>query len=178
MKVSASITLNLGVVKFTLTQDELDLLRGRFSRSVLYKGPCMILNRDTGLALDAGPSTKTGDHNVLWTPHAGPWQQWRLHGAGGGEVEIVSEPTGLRLTTMAAPHDWGEVWLDHKLKSDWSVRWRLKTTDDGVAFVIQNAASRYALDAGEKAENGRDPHVWSTHWAPWQQWIIVRLPLT
>lgn len=110
--------------------------------------------------------------------HVGPWQQWRLRGTGGGEVEILSEHSGLRLTTMATPHDWADVWLDRKQRSDWSARWRLKAPDDGVVFLIQNTASSYALDAGEKAGNGRDPHVWSSHWAPWQQWIIMRLPPT
>jgi len=42
----------------------------------------------------------------------------------------------------------GEVWLDHKIANDWSTRWRLKSTDDGVAFLIKNATSGYALDAG------------------------------
>jgi hypothetical protein len=178
MPVSASVTLNLGVIKLTLTQDELASLKKRFTRSPLYKGPCMILNRDTGLALDAGPDAKTGDHNVLWQSHAGPWQQWRLRGVGGGEIEILSESSGLRLTTMATGYDWGEVWLHRNQANDWSTRWRLKSTDDGVAFLIQNSASGYALDAGQNAENGRDPHVWQPHWAGWQQWIIVRLPLT
>ncbi|WP_322762622.1 RICIN domain-containing protein [Frankia sp. Cr2] len=91
----------------------------------------MIINRDSGLALDAHPDAKVGDHTCLWQSHAAPWQQWRL-----------------------------------------------KNTDDGVAFIIENAASGYALDAGQDAENERDPHLWPTHWASWQQWIIVRLPLT
>jgi hypothetical protein len=105
--VSASVTLSLGVVRVTFTQDELTSLRKRFNRSPLYKGPCLILSRDSGLALDAGANAKSGDHNVLWTPHAGPWQQWRLRGVAGGEVEILSESSGLRLTTMATPQDWG-----------------------------------------------------------------------
>lgn len=86
----------------------------------------MILSRDTGLALDAGPNTKVGHHNVLWKPHAAPWQQWRFHGVGGGEVEILSESSGLRLTAMAKRQDWGQAWLDHKLANNWSARWRLK----------------------------------------------------
>jgi hypothetical protein len=176
--VSASVTLNLGVIKFSLTHDELRSLRGRFNRGPIYKGPCMIVNRDTGLALDAGPETKPGDHNLLWTAHAGPWQQWRLRGVGGGQVEIVSEASRLRLTTMAETDDWGDVWLDDKVASDWSSRWRLKNTDDGAAFLIENATSGHALDAGREAEIRRVPHMWSSHGAPWQQWIIVRLPLT
>jgi hypothetical protein len=176
--VSASVTLSLGVIKLTLTQDEFASLRKRFNRSPLYKGPCMILSRDTGLALDAGPHTKAGHHNVLWKPHAGPWQQWRLHGVGGGEVEILSESSGFRLTAMAKRQDWGGVWLDSKLANDWSTRWRLKSTDDGVAFLIQNAASGYALDAGQKPEDPPRPHMWRPNWSAWQQWIVVRLPLT
>jgi hypothetical protein len=177
MAASAQITLNLGVVKLTYTQDELTSLRGRFSRGPLYKGPCMILSRATGLALDCGPDGHSGKHNVLWTPHAGPWQQWRLRGIGAGQLEIVSEHTNLRLTTMAKGYDWGETWCDRKLHSDWSTKWRLKTSDDGVAFVIENASSGFALDAGRDATNGRDPHVSETNWDPWQQWIILRLPL-
>jgi hypothetical protein len=65
------------------------------------------------------------------------------------------------------------------LHHDWSNRWRLKTTDDAAAILIENAASGFALDAGEYAskDNSRDPHLGAPHWAPWQQWIIVRVAL-
>jgi hypothetical protein len=177
MAVEASITLNLGIVQFKVTQKELSSLHARFNRNPLYKGPCLILNRDTGLALDSGPNTKTGAHNVLWTPHGAPWQQWRFRSTGGGYVEILKEGTDLRLTAMAEPYDRGEVWLERKNEDEWSTRWRLKNTDDGAAFLIQNS-SGHALDAGENASNGRDPHLWSSHWAPWQQWMVLRLPLS
>jgi hypothetical protein len=45
------------------------------------------------------------------------------------------------------------------------------------AFLIQHSAATYALDTGEHAENMAEPHLWSSHWAPWQQWIICALPL-
>jgi hypothetical protein len=170
-------TIHVGLASITIRHEEIVALRKRFDRNPIYWGPCMILNRETGLALDAGPDGKVGDHNVLWSAHAGPWQQWRLRQVGD-EVEIVSESNGLWLTTMATGYDWGEVWLHNKLSHDWSRHWRLKASEDRVAFVIENAASGFALDAGAKAENGRDPHLWRTHWAPWQQWMIVRLPLT
>lgn len=170
-------TINAGLFSIKIRHEEIVALKRRFDRNPIYGGPCMILSRDTGLALDAGPDDKVGGHNVLWSAHAGPWQQWRLRQVGD-EVEIVSESSGLRLTTMARGSEWGEVWLHNKLNHDWSRRWRLKPTDDRVAFLIENAASGFALDAGEQAENGRDPHLWHAHWPPWQQWIIVRLPLT
>jgi hypothetical protein len=170
-------SIHIGLASITIRHEEIVSLKRRFNRNPIYQGPCMILNRDTGLALDAGPDGKVGSHNVLWSAHAAPWQQWRLRRAGD-EVAIVSESNGLWFTTMATGYDWGEVWLHNKLSHDWSKRWRLKVSDDRVAFVIENAASGFALDAGAEAENGRDPHLWPTHWAAWQQWIIVRLPLT
>jgi hypothetical protein len=177
--VRATVTLNLGIVKLELTQDQLKSLSDRSNRNSLYRGPCLILSRDTGLALDAGQDAKSGSHTGLWAPHAAPWQQWRLRGVGGGQIEIVSESCQRRLTTMATGYDWGEIWLDRKERPDWSSRWRLRATKDGAAFLIENARSGFALDAGEKATNGRDPHVWGeSHWAPWQQWIVVRLPLS
>ena len=123
--VKAVWTLNLGIVKLELTQADIAALRMRSNRSPLYKGPCLILNRDTGLALDAGPTAKAGDHTCLWAAHAAPWQQWRLRGVGGGQVEIVSESCQRRLTTMSAGFEWGETWLDRKDRKDWSSRWRL-----------------------------------------------------
>jgi Ricin-type beta-trefoil lectin domain-like len=86
----------------------------------------------------------------------------------------------LWLTTMATGTKWGETWLDNRVHHDWSRRWRLRSTEDRAAFVIENASSGFALDAGAEPdkENKHDPHVWPTNREPWQQWIIVRLPFT
>jgi hypothetical protein len=120
--VSASVTLNLGALKLTLTHDELRSTRKVQSQS-LFRGPRY-------------------------------------------------------LTTMAQAHDWCDVWLDDKRANDWSRRWRLKGTDDGVAFLIENATSKACSGRWMGAWKGDDPHMWSSHWAMWQLWIILRLPLT
>lgn len=173
------VTINLGLGSITIRHEEIVALKKRFTRNPIYGGPCLILNRDTGLALDAGPDSGVGAHNTLWTAHAAPWQQWRLQ-SFGNEVEIVSESNGLWLTTMARGSKWGEVWLHNKLSHDWSRRWKIKATEDRAAFAIENAASGFALDAGyevlKKEQKDRDPHVWESNGDPWQQWMIVRLP--
>jgi hypothetical protein len=163
----------------SLTAEELASLADRFRRDPMYGGPCLILNRHSGLALDAKPDAPVGGHTTLWSAHAAPWQQWRIRKSGQGNVEIISEPSALRLTTMRTAADWGEVWLHDKPRPGWSTEWRLTPSDDRVAFVIENAASTHALDPGHVAEDhhGVDPYVWSTHYEPWQQWMIVRLPL-
>jgi Ricin-type beta-trefoil lectin domain len=171
----ANVAINLGVVRFELTKADFDALQHRFSRSVLRHGPCMIIDRQTGLALDATPDATEGTNPVLWTPHAGPWQQWRFQTSGRGLVRIVSEPTKLVLTAMEQPHDWSPVWLAKQ--SEKAQQWRLKRTEDGVAFAIEHARSIHSLDTGQDAKNLDQPHLWSTHWAPWQQWMICRLPL-
>jgi Ricin-type beta-trefoil lectin domain-like len=176
--LKVALTIGIGPVKLTFSPEELASLKARFTKNPIANAPCMILNRATGLALDATRTTISGTHNKLWNAHAGPHQQWRIRALGNDNVEIVSEQSGMLLTAMARPHDWGEVWLDRKKEADWSTRWRLKESRDKVAFVIENANSGYALDAGRDAKNGADPHLWRTTWDPWQQWIIARLPLT
>ena len=155
----------------TLTPEELASLADRFRRDPIYGGPCLIVNRHSGLALDAKTDASVGGHTTLWTAHAAPWQQWRIRKAGRANVEIVSEPSRLRLTTMRAAGNWTEVWLHNKPQPDWSTEWRLKPTDDRVAFVIENGTSAHALDPGHDAteHHSGDPHLWATHWEPWQR---------
>jgi hypothetical protein len=151
------------------------------SEEALFHGPCLIIDRNTGLALDATQGAVRGTNPLLWTPHAPPWQQWRLQRIGGprlpsGLVRIVSEPTKLVLTKMERPHDWSPVWLEEQ--GGQAQQWRLMKTEDGAAFVIEHAGSRHSLDTGAHGKNGDKPHLWSTHWESWQQWMICRLPLT
>ena len=172
--------VTLGVPPFftvKLSDEEFKRLKARFSTNPLHKGPCMIINRAKGLALDAGPTAEAGAHNVLWQPHGAPWQQWRLQNAGGGAIKIVSESSKLALTTMSAGFEWGESWLHNRPEADQSQRWRISETDDRAAFLIQNSDSGFALDAGSTAEN-LDPHMWKADWNANQQWMILRLPFT
>jgi hypothetical protein len=180
----AEFGMNIGVVSIKLQHEDIVSLWKRFDRNPIYGGPCLILNRDTGLALDARADGKVGDHSTLWSAHAAPWQQWRINRVKqmDDEVEIVSESNGLWLTTMAMGYKWGDVWLHNKLSHNWSRRWRLKATEDRAAFAIENASSGFALDAAyevlKKPQEDRNPHVWPSNGEPWQQWMIVRLPLT
>ena len=175
--MEASLTVGIGPVKWVIPARDLASLVKRFSKDPIYSGPCLLLNRASGFALDATTTPAPGTHNKLWGAHAGPHQQWRLRDMGNGEIEITSELGGLHLTTMANPSKWGEVWLDNKKASGWSTRWRLQVSDDRGAFVIENAHSRCALDAGIGGKKEADPHVSYTTWDPWQQWVIARLPL-
>jgi hypothetical protein len=51
--VQASLTLNLGVISLTFSQAELSALQMRFKRDPLYHGPCLLIDRRWGLALDS-----------------------------------------------------------------------------------------------------------------------------
>jgi hypothetical protein len=73
--------------------------------------------------------------------------------------------------------NWSPVTLQRRRKNDDSQRWRLRPTDDGGAFLIENIANQKALDASDKPQNLVEPHVWDPHWESWQQWVIARLPL-
>ncbi|MFG2044790.1 RICIN domain-containing protein [Dactylosporangium sp. NPDC048998] len=66
-------------------------------------------------------------------------------------------------------------------------RWRL-ATDDRVAFLVEAKQSAHAFDARTDTKvpavepdgsvaDPTQPILWSTHWQPWQHWLIVRVPL-
>lgn len=178
MITTVTTTLNLGVLKIAVSAQDLRVLRSRFSRSALYKGPCLLIDRETGLALDSTTTPGSGIRPVLWTSHAAPWQQWRLRPVGGGCVQITSEVApSLTLTTDLNAGDRSWVWLD-SINPGKAQTWRLNTSDDGAAFLLETRDSHHALDTGGQADRSQSPILYSSHWAAWQQWIICRLPLT
>lgn len=169
------VTVNVGVLKVEL--DETDLRRLRRSRRTLFGGPCLVICRQWGRALDAGQAAEDGSRPVVWDTHALPWQQWLIERASDNNtVGITSLSAGLALAVEGAD-DRSPVVLRRPRSRDRSQRWHLEPTADGGAFVIENCASRKALDAAAEPHNGFEPHTWQPHGASWQQWVIARLPL-
>lgn len=182
-----SITL-FGIVKIDLPPTTAESIRKRFSRRTLFSGPCLLVDRRWGLALDSTTDPREGTRPVLWTPHAAPWQQWRLQHCDNGLVKIVSEHGGLVLTTDARADNGSWVWLSEDQGRD-QQKWRLRPTEDRTAFLIETASSSHALDALTDSRlpaaspegwvaDPTAPILWSSHWASWQQWMLLRLPLT
>lgn len=184
---SIAITL-FGMVKIEIPPLAAESIRQRFTGRTLYGGPCLLIDRRWGLALDATTSPRDRARPVLWTPHAAPWQQWRIQKTGRGTVRIVSEHGGKVLTTDASAGDGSWAWLESDRGRD-NQQWRLTPTDDRVAFLVETKHSAHALDATTDARvpavepdgsiaDPTPPILWSSHWEPWQQWLVVRVPLT
>lgn len=177
-----------GGLTLGLSQEMIRSMAQRFSRRRLFGGPCLIISRHSGLALDSTTSPQTRTRPVLWTPHALPWQQWRITPVAKGRYSIVSEHAQRVLTTDEHAGNGSWVWLERDCARP-EQSWRLTPTDDSLAFVIEAAHSENSLDGTTDpkipaaAEGGSvaDPtpaFMWSTHGAPWQQWMILRLPLS
>jgi hypothetical protein len=83
MKFAYSV--GIGPIKLGFTHEELMSLRNRFRKNPIYDGPCMILNRANGLALDAGPDSKVGD-----TMCSGPLTLDRGNNGGCGKWAMRS----------------------------------------------------------------------------------------
>jgi hypothetical protein len=173
----AETTLNLGFLKVRFTKEQVAAAHSRLRRKPLYGGPCLLVERASGRALDVTPDAKPGERAVLWTVHGGPWQRWNIRPVGGGQVQFVSEHRSLALTAVGTPGDWSPVRLEEPTAGDRHQRWRLRPTDDGAAFLIESVMSPHALDATDAPENLTVPQLWSSHWAEWQQWVIARLPI-
>jgi hypothetical protein len=184
---SISITL-FGLLKIDLPPATADSIRRRFHRRTLYGGPCMIIDRRWGLALDATTSPKEQTRPVLWTPHGAPWQQWRIERRSPELFKIVAVHGGRVLTTDGVAGDDSWVWLERDRDRD-SQLWRMLPTDDRVAFQIEVKSSAHSIDSRTDAkvpsiepdgsvDDPTSPILWSSHGAPWQQWLVLRVPLT
>ena len=183
------VDVQVGVVGFNvgLSEKALRSLRERFSRRTLYGGPCMLVERHSGLALDSTTGPEHKSRPVLWTPHGLQWQQWRIQSSGRGLYKIASEMNGMVLTTDVTPSDGSRVWLERDRDRDDQL-WRLIPSHDRAAFVVESMRSEHSLDSTPDpkvpaATSERDvsdptsPLLWTTHWRAWQQWLVVRLPL-
>ena len=185
----SNVTVGLpGLLALQLGGKDLASLARRFSRRPLLSGPCMLIERHSGLALDSTADPEHKTRPVLWTPHGLPWQQWRIEKAGRQLIRITSVRSGLVLSTDRSCGDGSWVWQERD-RDRVDQRWRLLPMKDRTAFVIETADSAHALDATtdpdvpasreDRSTNvPSSPILWSTHGAPWQQWIILRLPLT
>ncbi|MGA9310726.1 MAG: RICIN domain-containing protein [Pseudonocardiaceae bacterium] len=173
----AEFGVNIGVFKMGFTSAEVAAMRARLRRGPLYNGPCLVIERQSGLTLDSTPEPREGTSPVLYRVHGMPWQYWRISPAGRGTVTITAEAGGLALSAPPKPEDWSPLRLRRATSGD-EQRWRLRPTDDGSAFLIESAISEHALDATEEPKWELSPHLWTSHWAPWQQWIICRLPMS
>jgi hypothetical protein len=177
-----------GILSVRLSAAETDSLHKRFSSQSLYGGPCVIIDRWSGLALDSTTQPTHRTRPVLWTVHALPWQQWRIEKAGRDVVRIISEHGGLALTTDEPAGDRSWIWLSKDTGQD-SQLWRLQPTEDRGAFAIYSHRSACAVDAtarpnlpaaGENHDIGNPtaPLMRTGEWKISQQWVIARLPLT
>ena len=147
--------------------------------AALFNGPCMIIERCEGLALDGSQPLRGDLRPIFWPANAEPWQQWRIRSVGDGLVSIVNERDGLALTTDPAEKAGNGSWVtQEEFMGHDSQLWRLTPTDDRFAFVIESKQSAHALDSGKggSVERKQSPIVWDTHGGPCQQWMIAPLP--
>lgn len=172
----AEATFNAGVVKVRVPGEDLRALGRRLRRQPLYKGPCMLIERAAGLALDSTTAPSVGSRPLLWNAHGGPCQRWYVRSVARGQVKLLSELENLALAAEGTPGEWTPIHLERPSDSRHQL-WKLRPTDDGVAFLIESALSAHAFDAGRDPEIEREPALWASHWASWQQWVIARLPL-
>lgn len=171
----AKIKVNLGVLVFEF--DTNDYVRFQRDRSVLSGGPCLVLCRQWGRALEVGQTARSGVQPWVWDTHGLPWQQWLIEPARDRDTyRFCSVASGLDLTAEGTD-DWSPIRLRKRRGEDASQLWRLLPSDDGAAFAIENVHSGRAIDATREPHNETKPHQSELHWGAWQQWVIARLPV-
>jgi hypothetical protein len=162
-----------GILSLGLDGDDLAALRARLRRSPHPRGACVLVARDQGCALDVGREQEPGWSPWKWPLHGQGPQQWLVRPAGAGAHLLVHGPSGLALT---AGGDEGSRPTVERACGSAAQRWELRPTGDGAAVAIRSGATGLVLDATRDTEPGAHPVMWSAHGAPWQQWLVARLP--
>jgi hypothetical protein len=62
--MEASLTVGIGPIKWVIPARDLASLVKRFSKDQIFGGPCLILNRARGFALDATTTPAPGTHTI------------------------------------------------------------------------------------------------------------------
>lgn len=186
MADSSDMSMSIGVPGLRVNLGPRSLVAvGRVFRREIFRDPCLIIDRWSGLALDSTTDPHVGTKPVLWTVHSEPWQRWRLRRAGRTHVYIQSVHCGLVLTATSSPANWAEVRLDTWRGAD-EQRWRVHQSVDGFAFQLSAGNSNFMLDSGDKAKvpagteerwvgDPDSPHLWENWGGRCQEWSIARL---
>lgn len=151
----------------------IDNIRTVFRSRPRAGGPCLIVNRASGLALDTAFHTHLGGAAHLWPPHGLPHQLWELKPSGTtDEVLIMSVANGLVLdSTVPTAGDVKPVmWETHR--EPWQ-RWSLENSPDGVGHLIRSAHNRRYLTANEDSQPGWQPWFEDRHAQLSQQWLLA-----
>lgn len=169
------VELRFPFVSLRLTDEERARFAARFRRSVL-DGPCIIVARGPGLALDIGWDQEAGWSPWFWETHALTPQQWTLERVAQPDVYTITHVgSGLRLQAPEGTRGQPTVARRRDTKRQ---RWQVVPTDDRTAFLLRSSATGAVLDATQDPARGSHPVVWDEHWEPWQQWVIARLPMS
>jgi hypothetical protein len=105
-----------------------------------------------------------------------PWQRWLVERQRSGFSKIQSDAFGLYLQRDAKPTDGSEVTLAEAYSANTQL-WALRPTEDETAFVVAASTGNFVLDGTTGDGLRTAPRLRTASGAPWQQWLIVRLPL-
>jgi hypothetical protein len=150
-----------------------DDIRTVFRRKSKASGPCLIINRACGLAIDTAFGVDLGVSAHMWPPHGLRHQLWELRPSGtAGEVVIVSVANGLALdaTTPTTGDIKPVMWEVHR--EPWQ-RWRLEDSPDGIGYLIQSVHNRRYLTVNEDGQAGWEPWFEERHARLPQQWLLA-----
>ncbi|WP_442874266.1 RICIN domain-containing protein [Amycolatopsis sp. NBC_00438] len=149
-----------------------DDVRTIFKRKSKVSGPCLIINRSCGLAIDTAFGSDLGAAPHMWTPHGLQHQMWELRPSGiAGQTLIVSVANGLALdATVPTTGDVKPVMWEIN-REPWQ-RWRLEDSPDGIGYLIRSAHSQRYLTLSGAAERRWQPWFEDRHAQRSQQWLL------
>jgi len=142
----------------------------------LASGTYKILNRNSGMALDAtGQGTGNGTPIEQWTYNGGDNQLWNVTNIGNGQYKIVGVQSGKPLDVMGQSTTDGAAVQLYTDNGGGNQHWILNPTWDGY-YTVQGVQSGKLLEVVGIATNpGALVDIWSDNGGSNQQWAF-RLP--
>ncbi|KAL8671614.1 MAG: hypothetical protein Q9168_003887 [Polycauliona sp. 1 TL-2023] len=131
----------------------------------------VLVNQQSGLAIDSAGTYKDGAPVVQWGPNDSLNQRWLLTQNSDSSWNIVNLATWKSLDCPGGSDKDGLGILQWTASRDGNQRWGVERQDDGT-YKISNQASMKVLDGAGGAENGTTlvQHGWSG--SEQQKWML------
>lgn len=144
---------------------------GILGTNTLANGTYKMINRNSGLALDAaGQHTTNGTPIQQYTYNAGANQQWTVTGLGGGQYKIIGVQSGRALDVTGQSTADGariQLWDDNGGANQ---KWVITPTSGGYNTVVGVQSSKMMEVLGSATTNSAPVDQWTSTGGNNQQW--------
>lgn len=143
------------------------------SHTLIANGTYKIINRKSGLALDAtGQLTANGTKLQQWSYSGGNNQRWTITNLGNGHYKIIGVQSGRCVDVNGQLSDNGAYIQLWDYAGGDNQQWYISPTSDGYYSIVGVQSGKPMEVTGESTANGALIELWDSNGGTHQQWAI------